>query len=218
MSVRRVAASLPRSLLCLMTVLAVSRPAAAQSRFEIGGGLSWTRGFGAGGTDARLSRGAAGATDLTLFETSSQVDSAPGVIARAGVFVTSRIAVEGVVEYSRPAFRVTFFNDFEQAAGEGATNTLASYVFGGSMLYHFGAGRLVPFAIGGAGRLRQLDEGAVNLVTGTEVHAGGGVKYRLTRHFGVRAEAMASSRERSMAFDRRRRTLPVVSGAVFCRF
>jgi len=210
--------SCARQSLLLSVMLAMASPALAQSRAEISGGVTWTGGFDAGGTDATLSRGAAGATPLTLFSTSSRVRPAVGASGRVAFFVTPQLAVEGSLEYSRPSLETAFSNDFEQATGTQATIGIASYLFGGSALYHFGGARLVPFVSAGGGWLRQLDQDRVNVVDGPELHAGGGVKYRLSSSFGLRVEAGVSSREKTVSFEDKRRTVPVVSGGVTYRF
>jgi hypothetical protein len=202
----------------LSLVLAVAAPASAQSRFEIGGGVTWTGGFDAGGVDARETPNPPTGTPLTLFGTSSRVRSAPGAVARVAFYVTPRLAVEGLAAYSRPTLRTTILNDFEGATGTAADAVIVSYLFGGSVLYHFGDARLVPFASGGAGWLRQLDDTQVNVVTGPEVHAGAGVKCRLSQHLHLRVDAGVSSREKSIAFESKRRTLPVVSASLAYRF
>jgi hypothetical protein len=202
----------------LVILIAAGRPAFAQSSFEIGGGVTWTGGFSAGGLDASLTRPANGSPPLPLFATDSRVEGAAGAIARAAWFVTPRIAVEGGVEFSRPTLRTRILDDFEQATGSEADVAISSFVFGGSVLYHFGASRFVPFASAGAGRLRQLDEDNVNLVTGTELHAGGGVKYRLSRHLGLRVDAVVSTRDKSLAFEEKRRTVPVIGAGATYRF
>ena len=70
-------------LVCLAAALAVASPAAAQSRFEISGGVTWTGGFDAGGLHAQETRNpSTGTTPLTLFRTSSRVDSAPGTVTQ----------------------------------------------------------------------------------------------------------------------------------------
>jgi len=206
-------------LVCLAAALAVASPAAAQSRFEISGGVTWTGGFDAGGLDAQETRNpSTGTTPLTLFRTSSRVDSAPGASARAAFYVTPRFALEGLAEFSRPTLRTTILDDFESATGTEAVNTLTSYLFGGSVLYHFSSGRIAPFVSGGAGWLRQLDEDRVTMVTGTELHAGGGVKYRLSRHVVLRMDAGMSSRDDVIAFEKKRRTMPVVVGGLGFRW
>ncbi len=205
--------------LVIAMLLMTAQPVLAQSRFEIGAAATWTGGSDAGSADALEARNpATGSSPLTLFSTSSRQEAAIGAAATAAFFVTARIAVEATVEYSRPVLRTTIANDFEGATGTQADSQLSSYLFGGSFLYHLGARRLVPFVSAGAGRLRQLDEDNVMLVTATELHAGGGVKYRLDRRFGLRAEARVSSRDKSLAFDDGRHTLASVSGGMTWRF
>lgn len=202
-----------------VVMLLAATPAFAQSRFEVGAAASWTGGFDAGGLDALETRNpSTGTSPLILFGTSSRVEGAPGAIARATFFVTPRLAVEGALEYERPTLHTTILADFEGAIGTEADNTISSYLFGGSVLYHFGGARLTPFVSGGAGWLRQLDESRVTAVSGTEIHAGGGVRYRLTPHVALRADVGVSSREKSIAFENKRRTVPVVSGGLTYRF
>lgn len=203
----------------LAAILAGAPPAVAQSRFEIGAGVTWMGGYDAGGADALETRNpATGSSPLTLFDTSSRGEAAPGAAATIGFFVTSRWSIEGFAEYSRPVFRVAIGNDFESATGSAAESRLSSVMFGGSILYHFGARRLVPFVSTGAGWMRQLDEDNVLLVTGATVHGAGGVTYRLDRHVALRAGAGVLAFEKTIAFDERRRIVPHVSGGLTYRF
>jgi hypothetical protein len=203
----------------LFVTLAIAHSAAAQSRFEIGGGVSWTGGFDAGGANALLTRNpATGSSPLALFDTSSRVNAAPGATVSVAYFLTRAFAVEATADYSRPVLQTTIANDFEGATGTTAQSRLRSIEVGGSLLYHFGAARLTPFVFGGAGWMRQLDENDVMLVTGTELHAGGGVKYRVDRHVALRVQAGASERDKSIAFADGRRVLPAVSAGVVYRW
>ena len=98
-----------------------------------------------------------------------------------------------------------------------AEGTVTSYLMGGSLLYHFGDGRIVPFVSGGGGYLRQLNENNADLLTGTEIHAGGGVKYWIgtgAHRLGLRLEAQASARSKGVAFEQKRRLLPTVVGGI----
>jgi hypothetical protein len=199
-------------------LLAVAPPVVAQPRFEIAGAVTWTGGYDAGGMDALLSRPSSGSAPLTLFATSSRMGAAAGALARAAWLVTPRLAVEALVEYSRPTLRTTVLNDFENATGTEATSVIASYLFGGSVRYAFGGARLAPFVSGGAGWLRQLDGDQANTITGAEVHAGGGVTYGLTRRLTLRVDAGISSREKSVAFEQKRRAVPVASTSLSFRF
>jgi outer membrane protein with beta-barrel domain len=204
-------------LVCVLAALAVAAPAAAQSRFEVGAGLSWTAGFDAGGRDALLTSGT-GSSSFTLFDTASRVNAAPGATLTLGLFLTRRLAIEGTAEYSRPTLQTTISSDVEGATGTTAESRLTSLVIGGSARYHFGATRLRPFVFGGAGWLRQLDEDNVLLVTGPELHGGGGVSYRVDRHFWLRGQGGVSLREKTIAFESQRRTLAVFAASLLYRF
>lgn len=198
---------------CLLPVSAF-----AQSRFELSAGVTRTGGFDADARSAELRNPGALAAPVTLFDVNARVEAASGAVAHASLFVTKHVAVEGLVEYSRPILRARVSSDFEAATGTETDATLSSFLFGGSLLYSFGGRRFVPFVSGGAAWLRQLDDARVMLVTGAEVHAGGGMKYALSRHVGLRAEGGVSSREHSIAFVDARHVLPVFSVGVAYRF
>lgn len=205
----------------LIAALLLPAPAAAQG-IEIGGGVAWVGGYSAGGRDAtETANSSTGGGPITLFTSSSRVTSASGFDAHAGVWLGSRVAAEGLFQYSRPTLRVKLQNDFENALPEDAVGAFATYLFGGSVLYHFGSGRVVPFVLGGGGYLRYLDEDNMEAVTGNEVHAGGGVKIRLgsgAAGFGVRVDAQASVRSTSPGFEDTRRVLPALSAGLTYRF
>ena len=61
----------------------------------------------------------------------------------------------------------------------------------------------MPFVSGGGGYLRQIDEENSDLVTGTEIHGGGGVKYWFGsggRRLGLRFDAGVSSAQQERRF------------------
>jgi hypothetical protein len=209
----------PRKILLLLAMLVLATPASAQARVELGAALTWTGGFDAGGQDALLTRDpVSGSTPLALFDTSSRVNAALGAGISLGFYVTPHFAVEAVADYSRPVLRTTISSDFEGATGTTAESRLTSLVLGGSARFHFGAARLAPFVFAGVGWTRQLNDDNVMLVTGLEVHGGGGVSYRLDRHFALRVQAGVSAREKSIAFVDRRRALPATAGSLLYRF
>ena len=79
----------------------------------------------------------------------------------------------------------------------------------------------MPFVSGGGGYLRQIDDANADLVTGTEIHAGGGLKYwfgRGGRRLGLRVDAGLSSRNRSVAFEQKRRMVPSVGAGLAVQF
>ena len=215
-----------RSSIALVFLLALPAAASAQpyagagatprrGTFEISAEATWLRGYDAGGANANeTSNTTTGGAPLTLFSVSSRVQSGPGATARFGVYLAPRVSVEASFEYSRPILRAHVTNDFEQAPDVDADGTITSYLAGGSLLYHFASGHFVPF-------LRQLHEENAELLTGTEIHAGGGVKYWLGtgRHrFGIRVDAQASSRSKSVAFEQKRRVVPSIGAGIACLF
>jgi len=185
---------------------------------EFSGAAAWTGGYDAGDASALETRNTnTGTGPLTLFNVSGDVLSAPGVEARIGYFMTPRLSAEGVFQYTRPVLRANLSDDFEAATGVDADETVSSYLFGGSLLYHFGSGRFMPFVLGGAAALRQLHEDSSEMVTGLEIHGGGGIKWWFSstgRGFGVRLDALASSRSKSVGFEDKRRIVPTVTGGI----
>lgn len=213
--------------LLFVMLSSVCAPAAATAQYinssapragsiEVGVTGTWTNGRDAGSTSAtETSNPAVSSNPLTLFKADSRVKPTPGVEGQIGVYVTRAFEVEGALSFSRPVLSVHLTSDFENAGDTTAEETLTHYIVGGSALYHFGRGALRPFVFAGAAYLRQLDEGAADVQTGTELHAGGGVKYwfgRGPRRAGLRLDARVSSRDPSAGLDTRRRaTLPTVS-------
>jgi hypothetical protein len=189
---------------------AASRGPHARS-FEVTGGVVWSGGYDAGSALATLSRNpSTGSTPLTEFQTDSRVLGATGLDAHVGLYVARHVSAEATFQYSRPILRTRITGDFESAASVDADDKTSSYLVGGSVLYHFGDGRVVPFVEGGGGYLRQLHEGNTELLTGAELHAGGGLKYWLgtrTHRYGLRVDALASSRTKSIAFEQKRRVV-----------
>ena len=189
--------------------------------FEIGGGVLWSAGYDAGGLSALETRNTTmGPGPLTLFETNSQMLSAAGVGAQIGVYLGRRVSVEGVFQYSRPILRLRPASDFENADPVNIDGVVTTYVAGGSLLYHFGDGRVVPFVAGGGGYLRQLHEDNAVVVTGSEIHAGGGVKvwFGSASRIGVRLDAQVSSRDKAVAFEEKRRIIPTAGAGITVRF
>ena len=205
--------------LAIAAVLTVCVQGAASAQsFEVTGGVVRSGGYDAGSALATLSRNpSTGSAPLTEFQTDSQVLGATGLDAHVGFHVARRVFAEATFQYSRPILRTHITGDFESAASVDADDKTSSYLVGGSVLYHFGEGRVVPFVEGGGGYLRQLHEGNTELLTGTELHAGGGVKYWLgtgTHRYGLRLDALASSRSKSIAFEQKRRIVPSVAAGV----
>jgi hypothetical protein len=184
---------------------------------------TWTAGRGLGSANAtETSNPDVSPSPLTLFRAESRLKPGVGVEGQIGVYVSRAFEIEGAASYQRPVLAVRVTGDLEGAADTTAEETLTQYLIGGSALYHFGRGRLRPFILGGASYLRQLDATAADAVNGTELHAGGGVKYwfgRRGRRAGLRVDARLSSRDKSVGFDTTKRaTQAVVSTGLMVNF
>jgi Outer membrane protein beta-barrel domain len=187
---------------------------------EVGGGLVLIRGYDAGSSDATETRGGS-TVPLTLFTVTGRMQDVTGGAAQLGVYLGPRVSVEASFQYSRPILRAHIAADFESAPDTDADEKMTTYLVGGSVLYHFGTGRVVPFVSGGGGYLRQLHEENSELLTGTEIHAGGGLKYWMStgkHRFGLRVDAQASVRSKSVAFEQKRRTVPTFGVGIAYQF
>jgi hypothetical protein len=211
------------AVLLLAPATAFAQPAAGTAgRIEISGGAVWTGGYDAGSRDATESANSStGGAPLTLFTTSSRAPAVTGFDARAAFYFDSRLAAEGLFQVSKPQLRVKTADDFENAAAAQVVGGISSYVFGGSLVYHFGSGKVVPFVLGGGAYLRLLDEDNADVVTGNEFHGGGGVKVWFSERpsrLGLRVDAQLSSRSKTAGFEDTRRVLPSVSAGLIYRF
>jgi hypothetical protein len=206
----------------LLTAMLAQQPytgAAAPHRgsIELSAAAAWTGGYDAGSASAlETSNTTAGTGPTTLFNVSGNVLNAAAVEGRIGYFFTPRLSAEAMFQYSRPVLRASLSDDFENATGLEADDRVSSYLFGGSVLYHFGSGRFMPFVQGGAAGLRQLHEDSSEMVSGTEIHGGGGFKWWFggSRRFGLRVDALASSRSKSLGFEDKRRIVPTLTGGI----
>jgi len=186
---------------------------------EIGGGALWSGGYAFETAVANESRNPpTGSDPLTLFRGEPRLDGGAGADAHVGVYLGRRVSVEGALQFSRPSLTVRTSSDFENAPDTTATARVTQYVIDGSVLYHFGSGRLTPFVSGGAGYVRQLLEDNSIVETGNDIHGGAGVKYWFggARRFGLRGEARFSSRSGGVSLDvsTKRRFVSTLSGGV----
>jgi len=205
----------------VVLVCLLSLPAAANAqRIEIGGSFVTTGGYDAGEQSAFETPNSTNpnAAPFTLFTTSSTVTSAIGVEGRLAVNVSRRVAVEGTFQVTWPSLQTRAADDFENAPAITAEERVTSYLGGASLVYHFRTGRFLPFVAGGASYLRQMHEDNAGVVTGAEIHGGGGVKYWFGRRFGLRAEAGLSSRGTSIGFEDKRQTVPTMGVGLNYRF
>jgi hypothetical protein len=211
-------------LLAAAAVLAVSSTASAQ--VTISGGLDWGGSYDVGGSTAQLRTNAPGAAPppFTWFTVDSQMAGAFGGQLRVGYAITRRITVEGAAALSRRriAFDVTGDNEtgFQSLEGE----SVHHYLFEGTAMWHLPLARsprLVPFASGGAGYLRQLHQDRTLVETGQIYHAGGGLQYWLrgrrdsARGFGVRGDLRMNVRHNGIDFENATRVYPSLSVLLF---
>jgi len=208
-----------RVVLIVLTVPMVLPPTAAYAqRFEVSGGFAWTGGYGLGSAAANETRNpSTGSGPLTLFRTTSRIASAPGVDIRAGMYLTSRLLASAVFQAARPSLHTRATADFEGAADVDAKTVVSSKLIAGEIEYRITGGRWPLFATGGAGQLREVPEHG-DLLTATEIHAGGGIRHALThgRHpFGLRGDLAASYRSRTAGLDQQHVAPRATAGLTF---
>jgi hypothetical protein len=213
-----VVAALPKMAYAQPVYIGKSMP--HRGTFEIGAGGVWIGGYDAGSTNATVTRPGS-TTPLTLFAVNSRMQTAPGAHAHLGLFLSSRVSLEGAFQYSRPILRARVTSDFESAPDTDVDGVVVTYLARGSLLYHFGSGRLVPFVSGGGGYLRQIDDENSDLVTGAEIHAAGGLKFWFGsggRRLGLRFDAGVSARRKSVAFEQKSRIVPAAGAGIAFQF
>ena len=193
----------------------VGRPLPQQGSVEISGGGVFLGGKDLPDVAAALTRNpGTGTGSLELFQAQGTLTSALGAQVRVGVYVSPRIIIEGGVQYARPKVEVRLSEDFEEAETTTASETITSYLFTGSVLYHFGGPQsgFRPFVAGGGGHVRDVHAGNNVVDTGMEFHAGAGFKWWLTRgrrnRFGLRGDVTASVRDGGAGAEDDRHVVP----------
>lgn len=196
-------------------------------RFEVGIGSLWI-GQQRLGTKAATETTGSGGT-LSLFNSSSDLGSEAGVAGRIGVRVTRSLVAEAEASYLKPQLRIALSGDVEGAAAVTATETIRQVTIGGGVLWYLPnrvrTRRVAPFAMAGAGYLRQLHDQAALVETGRFYQVGGGATYLLvssprfhTKGIGARVDARALIRSKGVAFDGGRHTSPAFGVSAFVRF
>lgn len=211
------------------------RDAQAQSaskayRWTIGGGLGWTGSYPVGDGTADLRQNAPGNPSpvLPLFRAASTFEPSPGIEGRFGFAITPRVMVEIGGRYSTPRLRVDISRDTEADAVSFDGETISQYNVDVSVLVEMPvlgrASRLRPFAIGGAGYLRQLHDDRVLVETGQLYHLGGGARLFFRgasgdrRPLGLRGDVQAAYRRDGIEFESQTRVMPTVSVLLFFGF
>lgn len=185
---------------------------------EVSGGALWTGGKDFGPAAATLTPNPSGGlSGFELFSTEARLKPAFGGIARVGVYVTRSLVIEGGFQFSRPVFEVALSDDAEGADDVVASATITSYLFTGSVVYHFGDPRGTrPFVAAGAGHVRDVQNGNEIVDTGVEYHAAAGIKtwFGRQRRLGLRAEAGLSVRDGGFTYEDERRIAPMAAASL----
>src|SRR5947209_1760014 len=109
----------PIAALTLVMLAAVATPALAQTadpaaaRFDVGIGAAWIGRTPLGDTAA--TEATATGSRATLFNLSSELASAGGITAHAGVRIARAWRIEAAASYSRPELRIGLSGDTEAA-------------------------------------------------------------------------------------------------------
>lgn len=201
------------------------REAPSNGSWEIGGGVVWTDAFSGAETAAELTQNSATEGGFDLFKASGRVRNGTGVGGTLGYYLSRSLALEAGVRYSQPRLTYRLSGDFENADAATASETLTRYVFTGSLVWHlrglaFGR-RGAPFLTAGAGYVRDLHDKNELIETGTEYHAGAGVKIWFgtgPRRLGIRGQAGVSITDGGFDFRDEPRTLPMASAALVYLF
>jgi hypothetical protein len=189
---------------------------------EVSGGGLWAAGQSLP-ADAALLTGNPGAGDASfeLFSADPSLEPAFGAIGTVAVYVTPRIAIEGGVQFARPKLSIGLSDDFEDAPDLTASSTVTSYLFTGSVVYHFGRStRNVPFVAAGAGHVRDAHTGNEVVDTGIEYHGRVGMKlwFGPRRTAGLRLEGGLSIRDGGFSFDDDLRFVPTAAASFLYLF
>jgi hypothetical protein len=203
-----------------------SRPDAP--RLVVSAGLVAARGYAIGARSAELRRNSTITADpFTLFRTESNIDGAAGFDVRVAYALSRAFSIEAAATFSRPSLGVRVFQDSEGTLDSRVSESIDQYTVEVSGLWQFpgrpfGA-KARPYAIGGAGYLRQLHEDRVLVETGQLGFGGGGVQYWLRRNagkraIGIRGEACAVFRTRGIDFEDKGRVYPRLSALALIGF
>lgn len=195
--------------------------------WEAGVGVAWTAGFDLDTQDAVLSGNDGNSGNpFTLFTADARLRPVYAAQGRVGFYLSSSLAFEAGVQYSRPVLAASLSDDAEDAPDVTVEETMSRYIIDGSLVFHlrplaFAGGRGTPFIAAGAGYLRELHEGEELVETGTTYHAGAGVKFWLThgsRRIGVRGDAGVTIRDGAFDFEDKRRVLPTAGASMIFLF
>jgi opacity protein-like surface antigen len=226
-----------------MAMLVIGVPATARAQqtaaprprsFELSVGGIAVGAIDFGAATASLIANQSGASESTLFRTTSTIGTGLGLDARAAFNITRALAVEGGFVWTRATLESRITSDVEGIPNTTVAQDLDTYFIEASAVWHlrglsFAGGRVLPFVAGGAGYLRQLDEDAMLTTqdSGRVYHAGGGLKYffmqrrrGFIRGMGLRTDARLYVRSGGVELDQdtTRRKQWAVAASLLVRF
>jgi hypothetical protein len=191
----------------------------------LGGGVA--RGSSLGEVSAELRPNQA-PQPFELFTTESRLRRAALVDGRVAWRLTRRVSLEGRLGYSRPEIETSVRADAEDAPPVTIVERIDQFAVDAGVVVQLDAvrlGRLVPFAAGGAGYLRQLHEGFTVVEQGHFYYLGGGLarplfrRYRgVVRRASLRADARLSFIDGGFQIESRTRPHLEITGGLSIGF
>lgn len=218
--------------LTLAVLLMASSAAQAQvdpplHRVQLAAGLGFFGGASLGDADANL-RSSAGSEPYRVFASSSRLGSTPVLDLRAAVDLTRRFGLEAHAMYGHPELQTDISGDVEGAPAITAVERLDHYLIDGGIMVKLNEFRLkgwLPFAVGGAGYLRQLHEGLTLTEEGHLFYLGGGARRTFVarpsgfvRGLGARGDVRLNVLSGGITVDDTSRSHLSVSGSLFVVF
>jgi len=191
-------------------------------------GIGLLGGASAGDADADLRGSSPSNPTYRLFAAEARFARAPAIEARVAWRFARRFAVEGHGMRVDQDLRVSVSADAEGAPPVTVAERVDRYILDAGLLVLLDELRvagLVPFAVAGAGYLRQLHEGATLVEQGHVYHVGAGVKRsvmarkgRFLDGIGLRADARVYVFGHGLTPDDSPRPYLSVTGSVVLAF
>jgi hypothetical protein len=214
--------------LCCWSTAALAQPLPRASRIEIAVGVGLFAGASVGDADADLRGNSQSSSTLRLFAADAQFEPAAALETRVAWRFTSRFAAEVHAMRVGQDLRVSVTADAEGAPAITVAERVDRYVVDAGLLVQLDELRVagwVPFAVAGAGYLRQLHEGGTLVEEGHVYHAGAGVKRsvlvrrgRFLDGIGVRGDARVYVFSQALAGDDSPQPYLSVTGSVVFAF
>lgn len=204
-------------------------PGLRPRHLTVSAGLLVSGGYPVGDRNAEIRRNAAGTPGpFTLFRADSSFEGTNGLEARVGFALSRTLAIEVGGTYAKPELGITISQDRESTGAVRVAEQIAQYTVDVNGVFQLPrvtlGSRMRPYAIFGAGYLRQLHEDRLLVETGRVYHVGAGVRYWLrggsatSRALGVRADGRYVRRGGGVDFEDTSRSYPVFSVLGFAGF